>query len=97
MLTLTENAAQVVRKIVSATPEIPRESGGVRIFATSPPDAQPMELAVAVAETPAEGDQVVVEEGARVFVASAAIDFLDDKVLDADTTDKGVRFIVAEQ
>ena len=97
MLTLTENAAEAVRNIVAATPEAGGESAGLRIFAQSVPDAPTVELGVAVVEAPADGDEVIEEEGARVFLDSATTDYLEDKVLDASGSDEGVRFTIAEQ
>jgi iron-sulfur cluster assembly protein len=97
VLTLTENAAEAVRNIVAATPEGEGESVGLRIFAQSAPDAQRVELGLAVVEAPAESDEVIEEEGARVFLDSATTDYLDDKVLDASGSDEGIRFTIAEQ
>jgi iron-sulfur cluster assembly protein len=96
VLTLTENAAEAVRSII-ATSEAEGESAGLRIFAQSAPDAQAVELGVAVAEAPAESDEVIEEEGARVFLDSATTDYLEDKVLDASGSEEGVRFTIAEQ
>jgi iron-sulfur cluster assembly protein len=98
VLTLTENAAEAVRSIIAATPEAGGESAGLRIFAQSAPDTQAVELGVAVVEAPAESDEVIEEEGARVFLDSRTTDYLEDKVLDAAASDEGsVRFTIAEQ
>ena len=56
-----------------------------------------MELGVAVVEAPADSDEVIEEEGARVFLDSATTDYLEAKVLDASGSDEGVRFTIAEQ
>jgi Fe-S cluster assembly iron-binding protein IscA len=51
-----------------------------------------------VAEAPRPDDQVVEQEGARVFVEPAAATVLDDKVLDVRVDDGGgVQFLLAGQ
>jgi Fe-S cluster assembly iron-binding protein IscA len=41
-------------------------------------------------------DHTIEEEGATVFVAATAAEFLDDKVLDASLQADGVRFTIRE-
>jgi Fe-S cluster assembly iron-binding protein IscA len=50
-----------------------------------------------VAAAPAEGDQVVDEDGTRVFLEPAAASLLDDKVLDAEKHDDHFHFSLGEQ
>lgn len=91
MLTLTDNAAIEIRNLI-AQPEVP-EDGGVRI-ASNPEGA----LTLALAGSPADGDAVVEDQGARVFVEPQAGQLLDDKKLDAGTDPQGnVQFSIAEQ
>ena len=53
---------------------------------------------MAAAATPEEGDQVVDEKGARVFVDSGVAALLDDKVLDARVDDAGsAEFLVSDR
>ncbi|MEJ3748198.1 hypothetical protein WEI85_44225 [Actinomycetes bacterium KLBMP 9797] len=92
MLTLTENAAQVIRDLTDQ-PEVP-EGAGLRI-ATDPTAGA---LTLSLAAEPAAGDQVVDEAGARLFLESTAAEILDDKALDAAVDPNGaVQFAVAEQ
>ncbi|MFX4770395.1 iron-sulfur cluster biosynthesis protein, partial [Acinetobacter baumannii] len=63
MLTLTENAADAVRTIVSQTPDA--QTAGLRIQGTS---ASPDGYALTLAPSPAEGDTIVEEAAARVFL-----------------------------
>ena len=89
MLTLTENAATEIRNLV-AHPDVPDE-GGVRI-ASNTEGA----LTLAVAAGPVEGDQVVDDAGARVFLAEEAGTMLDDKTLDAGVDPEGnLQFAIA--
>lgn len=84
MLTLTDNAATVVKTIVSQTPEV--ADGGLRI--DKGPEGGP-DLAVSVVPAPLPGDAIVDSEGARVFLEGAVALTLDDKVLDAQVGDNG--------
>ena len=94
MLAITDTAAEAIRGIVAA-PEIP-DGAGLRI-ATSPDEAQTGTLEVTVAEVPADSDQVVDEDGARVFVEEQAIPLLDDKLLDAQVEGTRVGFTLTRQ
>lgn len=98
MLALTENATEAIEEILSA-PTVPDE-GGVRIAAAAPVDsAEPAvgDLHVTVADSPAESDQVIEEDSARVFVGEEVADYLDDKLLDASISERGVSFAIGEQ
>lgn len=92
MLTLTSGAVQVIRT-VTANPELPPETG-IRI-ASGVNGSEALSLSVAPA--PEEGDQVVEEEGARVYLEPTAAILLDDKTLDAEVDPKGdVAFTIGE-
>ena len=93
MLTLTESARDVVRDMVSAgdAPE-----GGLRI-AAEPTGEGEAGLSLAVAESPAAGDEVVDEDGARIFLEPQAASLLDDQVLDARVHEDHVHFTVEPQ
>ncbi|MFI9505206.1 hypothetical protein [Nocardia sp. NPDC052566] len=96
MLALTRAAAEAVRELTAASGAL--EEGGVRIFTADGPEGdKALELAVATA--PASGDQVFfTDEGARVFLAAQAAEFLDDKVLDVGQDDSGqAAFALFEQ
>jgi Fe-S cluster assembly iron-binding protein IscA len=96
MLALTKEAAQAVEAIV-AQPETPEDavmritSGAAQTNGTGP--AHELELSV-VGEP--EPDDVVVE-GLPMAVEPATIQFLDDKVLDAETVEGGVQFKLYQQ
>ncbi len=98
MLALTENATDAIGEILSAS-AVPDE-GGVRIAGAAPVDATAPaagNLHVTIAEAPAESDQVIEDEGARVFVDEELTDYLDDKVLDASVSEAGVSFAIGEK
>lgn len=91
MLTMTDNAATEIRNLV-AHPEVP-DDGGVRI-ASNAEGA----LTLALASGPADGDAVVDQDGARVFLEPEAGALLDDKQLDAATDPQGnLQFSIAQQ
>ncbi|MEC3954188.1 hypothetical protein VMT65_14205 [Nocardia sp. CDC153] len=83
MLVLTPKAVDVVRDITTQQ-GVPPEAG-LRI--STPDNAQSFELAIT--EAPAADDEVVVAEGARVFLDQDSAAFLDDKVLDTGLDAKG--------
>jgi Fe-S cluster assembly iron-binding protein IscA len=76
MLAITENAAGAIRDLMEAT-EMPA-GGGLRIDATEQQDG----LELQVANEPGQDDTVVADGGANIFLAPAAAEVLDDKVLD---------------
>ena len=92
MLTVTDVAAAEIRKLTER-PDVP-DGCGMRI--ASDPTAG--SLTLTLAPTPADGDAVLDNSGARVFLDSGAASILDDKALDATVGPDGrVQFVVAEQ
>ncbi len=93
MLALTNNAALVIQSLTNS-PELP-DSAGLRITA-QPEDQQ--SLSLAVTPEPTDGDQVVEEQGARVFLEPGASTMLDQMVLDAEVDAQGsVQFFLGTQ
>ncbi|HEY2555716.1 MAG TPA: Fe-S cluster assembly protein HesB [Diaminobutyricibacter sp.] len=84
MLTLTENANEIVKTLAAQVPG--SEDTGLRISSTN---AENTAFSVGVAEAPEPLDLVVESEGARVFLEPAAAVALDDKVLDATLDERG--------
>ncbi len=78
MLAITENAAGAIRELTDAA-EMPA-SAGLRIAATEQEDG----LELQVANEPSQEDTVVEGGGANIFLAPAAAEVLDDKVLDVE-------------
>lgn len=93
MLTLTENAAHVVKTITAQTTE--GDDAGLRI---SGQESDPSSFGLNPAETPEPGDQVVEDHGARIFLDEPAAVALGDEVLDAQIDPSGgVQFGLAPQ
>jgi len=94
LLALTESAVDAVRRIVESADEA-SETAGLRLVA----DQTGMEanLHLSVTQLPAEDDEVIEEEGARVFLEPQAASLLDDKVLDASVQQNQVAFMIADQ
>ncbi len=84
MLTLTENAQNIVQQITTQ-PGFP-ESAGLRITSESQVDPA---FSVSAAEQAEPGDQVVQQEGATLYLDETAAVMLDDKVLDAAVDQQG--------
>lgn len=96
MLVLTETAAELVKSVTSAQ-EAP-DGTGLRIMATAPDPEGPNALQLTTAAGPTEGDQVIEEAGARIFVEPQAAAYLEDKVLDARLDDQGkAQFLLGAQ
>jgi iron-sulfur cluster assembly protein len=95
VLTLTSNAAEAVKTMAEASPELPSESG-LRIHAEATGDGQ-VGFELTLVENPDEGDQVIEEAGARVFVEAETVVYLEDKILDATIAEDRVRFSLREQ
>jgi iron-sulfur cluster assembly protein len=94
MLTITTNAAEAIRTIVEAT-DVPDE-GGIRIAIAHQNGAQ-ASLELAISPAPLEGDEVLEEEGAHVFLDEMAAVALDDKSLDAQIQGDEISFGIVER
>jgi iron-sulfur cluster assembly protein len=95
VLTLTDSAVQVIRTVTSQ-PELSPQTG-LRIATQSQPDDAGT-LALAVAEGPQAGDEIVEEQGARVYLEPDAASILDEMTLDASVDEQGdVTFRLAER
>jgi Fe-S cluster assembly iron-binding protein IscA len=91
MLTLTDNAATIVKDLAGRSTG--STEGGLRI-ATLENDTSNFE--VTMAPTAELYDQVVENNGAHVFLEKNAADSLADKQLDANRDDDGaVRFSIS--
>lgn len=96
MLILTEAAAEVVKSFTS-NPQVP-DGAGLRIASATPGTENPEALQVTATAAPAENDQVIEAEGARVYLEPEAAAYLDDKVLDAQVDGQGkAHFYLGEQ
>ena len=88
-LALTDHAVEAVRELLSSADQV--ETGGVRMAAEG--DG----LRLSIAPLPAEDDEVIDQQGARVFLEPQAAHLLDDKVLDARVDEGQVTFSVTDQ
>ena len=95
MLALTDRAVEAVRDIVASSHEVP-ETGGLRLSAEHS-GSEAASLKLRVVPLPAEDDEVIEEQGARVFVQADAASLLDDKVLDASVDQNQVAFTVIDK
>ncbi|HEX3590196.1 MAG TPA: hypothetical protein VHV74_11225 [Pseudonocardiaceae bacterium] len=94
MLTLTHSAIEVVNTVVERSGE--SDTAGLRIANGSAPDAAGLQAEFV--SGPAEQDQVVAQDGARVFLDAGAAAYLDDKVLTGELDEQGqVRFGLGDQ
>lgn len=66
VLTLTDNAAELVKSIAEASPELPDDSG-LRIQGEAS-EEHGLALQLSMTSAPDEGDEVIEEAGARIFV-----------------------------
>ena len=94
LLTLTDNAVEAVKHIVSSADEF-SETGGLWMVAEQ--TGMQTNLELSVVPLPAEDDEVIEEQGVRVFLEPEAAALLDDKVLDASVEQNQVAFTIADQ
>ena len=94
LLALTDNAVEAVKSIVSSSDEA-SETSGLRMVAERAGTQANFHLSVVA--LPAEDDEVIDEQGARVFLEPEAASLLDEKVLDASVEQDQVAFKIAEQ
>ena len=93
LLALTDSAVQAVKDIVSSSEQI-SETGGLRLVAER--TGIQANLQVSVVSLPAEDDEVIEEQGARVFLEPEAASLLEDKVLDASVEHNQIAFTIAD-
>jgi iron-sulfur cluster assembly protein len=94
MLTITTNAADAIRAIVDST-DVPDE-GGIRI-SVAQGDATQASLELSISPGPQEGDAILDEEGAHVFLDEVAVVALNDKSLDAQVEGDAISFGIVER
>jgi iron-sulfur cluster assembly protein len=95
VLTLTSNAAEAVKTTAEASPDLPNDSG-LRIHAEPTGEGQ-VGFELTFVDDPAEGDQVIEEAGARVFLEPGTVVYLEDKILDATLVGNRFQFSLTEQ
>jgi Fe-S cluster assembly iron-binding protein IscA len=88
MLTLAPSAVEAVDALLHSE-ELPEEAG-LRIALA--PGTDEIALNIEVAEAPGAEDEVIEEEGARVFVEPNAAEFLADAQLEARTQGDQIAF-----
>ncbi|GHJ13640.1 MULTISPECIES: iron-sulfur cluster biosynthesis family protein [unclassified Micromonospora] len=84
MLTMTDNAVLVIRDL--AAQQDVADAGGLRIAA----DTEAGALSIELVPAPVQGDQVVDDQGARIFLDPDAAELLDDTSVDAVVDEEGV-------
>lgn len=90
MLTLTENVTEIVNKLTEEMPEV----SGLRIAA----EADGQSLSVSPVDRAEQDDQMIVQDGATVYVDGPAADLLDDKILDGGVDEEGnIQFALGQQ
>jgi iron-sulfur cluster assembly protein len=94
LLALTDSAVEAVKSIVSSSDEA-SETSGLRMVAEQAGTQANFHLSVV--PMPAEDDEVIDEQGARVFLEPEAASLLDEKVLDANLEQDQVAFTIADQ
>ena len=93
MLVLTEQAQQVIRDIVADGDVGP--DGGLRISGTGSNGETALDFELAGG--PIDGDEIVSEGGATVFLDETAAAVLDDKTLDVEAHGDHFHFSLDEQ
>jgi Fe-S cluster assembly iron-binding protein IscA len=94
MLALTDQARDVIKGIVEEGELGPQ--GGLRITAANESNGDTA-LEFELAEAPAEGDEVLEEDGAAVFLDPVAAEVLADKTLDVEEHGDHFHFSLGEQ
>jgi iron-sulfur cluster assembly protein len=94
LLALTDNAVAAVKALVSSSEDV-SETSGLRMVAEQ--EGMQANLHLSIALLPGEDDEVIEEQGARVFLDPEAAALLDDKVLDASVEQNQVAFTLADE
>jgi iron-sulfur cluster assembly protein len=94
MLTMTDRAATTIEDILHQSQAGPE--GGVRISGAADPGGDAA-LEFALASGPIEGDEVVRERGAVLYLDETAAAALDDKLLDIEAHGDHLHFSLEQQ
>jgi iron-sulfur cluster assembly protein len=94
VLTLTPIAVEAVRQLVQSAPT--EDAEGLRI-APGQATAAGTSLELSIVDGPELDDQEITDGGAHVFLEPEVARFMDDKVLDAQLEETGVRFSIRDQ
>jgi Fe-S cluster assembly iron-binding protein IscA len=93
MLVVTEQAATAIREILDESEAGPE--GGLRISGMV--DGEETSLEFTLADRPEDGDEVIRDKGATLFLDGVASGALSDKTLDAEAHGDHFHFSLAEQ
>lgn len=93
MFSITAEAAEAIRELATAE-EFP-ESAGLRL--TAEEEGDEISIDMNFAEQPEEGDRVVEESGARVFLDARAAELLEDVELGVEPHGDHVHFQFVER
>lgn len=89
MLTLSRSAGEAIKDYVHGSPEVLDELGGIRLYLAETSSGE-QQLALALSHTPEVGDEIIEQDGARVFIEESVRDYVADKQLDiSDETEDG--------
>jgi iron-sulfur cluster assembly protein len=80
MLAITAAAAEAIHDLLGDQPD----GAGLRVSLEKPGNGTEPEFALCVVDAPHEEDDIVEEDGARLFIEPAASGYFADKVLDAE-------------
>ena len=94
MLALTDSAVEAVKRLVETSDDAEGSSGLRMVVEPAGPRTN---LQLSIVPLPAEDDQVIEEQGVRVFLEPEAAALLDDKILDASVDQGEVAFTLAVQ
>jgi len=94
LLALTDRAVEAVRDVISSSDEA-SETSGLRL--TAEREGIQARFKLRVVPLPAEDDEVIEEQGARIFVEVEAAALLEDKALDANVDHNQVAFTVIDK
>jgi len=94
LLALTDNAVEAVEQIVSSS-DVDSEIRGMRVVAERAGTDTYFHLSIV--PLPAEDDEVIEEDGARIFLDPEAASLLDDKVLDVSVEQNQLAFTIGNQ
>lgn len=94
MLTMSDRAATLIEDIIQQSQTGP--DGGLRITGSAEPSGE-ASLELALTPEAVEGDEVVRERGAVVYLDEIAASVLDDKRLDVEAHGDHLHFSLEQQ
>lgn len=93
MLTVTNEAASLLKTAKTAEGAACDAGIRIRIGSTPKDPGDPLKIRFAISDGPESGDEEFEQSGLRIFVENTLLEPLEDRTLDVQEADDGMRLV----